>query len=859
MKKVARRLLIALGSAVLVVLVLFMTALILVRRPFPRTRGTIKAAGLSAPVEVLRDGSGVPHITASAMHDLYFAQGFVHAQDRFWQMEFWRRIGSGTLSELFGKSTTGTDIYLRTLGLRRLAEEEYAAYDDETRAVLDAYAEGVNAYITARPPEKLGLEFLFMKLQGVKVAIEPWTPANTLTWLKIMSLDLGGNMSRELYAIDLLHSIGAPLSAEFFGSYRAGDMPYIVADSELPRSLLKAGDAGKVSALGHGIPLSAYAGVPTRLAGGFDPSQGLALGAGPGIGSNNWVISGARTASGKPILANDPHLGIQMPSIWYEADLSCTAQDAQPGKNSGPFHVRGFTFPGAPGVIIGHNDRIAWGVTNTGPDVQDLYMERINPENPNQYEVNGRWTDMKVRREEIKIAKEDPLVILVRETRHGPIVTDEGSYTGYRSYAFTPGLSYPANVELKALSLRWTALQRNRTIAAVVDVDKARDFQEFRDALRQWDIPSQNFVYADVDGNIGYQAPGLIPVRARANGTLPVPGWTDGYEWTGFIPFDELPWSYNPAKGYIVTANNPVTSPQYKHFIASEFDFGYRALRISQMIEGAGRKLTLEDVEAMQVDTLNISAKEIIPYLAHLSLADPRTMQAREILAAWDGRMSTDSPAAALYSHFWIALVDGIFKDQLPRAQWTPGALLENNSRQLNTVYLLLSKPNDAFWDDAMTLDVRETRDDILAAALEKAVEGGVKAQGKDMTKWRWGREHTATFRNQTLGKSGIGLVERIFNRGPFPVPAGFQQVFCTDYKVNAPFDVYSVSSMRQIVDLSDLGASLAVHTTGQSGHTGNRHYADMIDSWAKGRYHPELWERETLLKSGAEKLVLMP
>jgi penicillin G amidase len=851
-----RRTLLAAAIIAAVALVAGGAVLWLFREPLPRTRGSLSAKGLDGTVEVLRDRYGVPHIRAGTMHDLLFAQGYVTAQDRFWQMEFWRRIGSGRLSELFGKATLGTDMYLRTVGFRRVAEQEYAEMNPGDKAVLDAYAEGVNAYIMGRPARKLGLEFSLLALQGVKVTIEPWTPVNSITWLKLMAEDLGGNMRKELYTIDLLHALGASLTRDFMGGYRFGEHPVIVEDNEMPPALLKA--KGEPSLLAP-RRLAALSGVPTRLVGGFDPGKSLAIGTGPGIGSNNWVIGGSLTASGKPILANDPHLGIQMPSIWYEIELSCPA-GAEGAAAGRAFHVRGFSFAGTPGVVIGHNERIAWGVTNVGPDVQDLYVERINPENPAQYEADGRWVDMRVIREEIRVRGEDePVLLTVRQTRHGPIITDDGGFAGYRGFSLTPHAPFPAAIELKALSLRWTALQKSNTFRSVLLLDQAANFTEFRDALRSWDIPSQNFVYADVDGNIGYQCPGLIPIRRGGDGSVPAPGWTDEHEWTGFVPFDELPSSYNPAKGYIVTANNPVTSERYRHFLSGDFDHGYRAARITEMIEAAGRKITPRDVMAMQGDILNISAREVIPFLAGLTLTDPGAAAARGVLQKWDLRMAAESAGAAVYSRFWVSLVEAIFKDKIPRSLWNPETAFDDNSRLMDVVLRLLKEPRHVFWDDRRTPDKRETRDDILVSALAAAARKGTKVQGKDLTRWRWGRDHTAVFRNQTLGKSGIGLVERMFNRGPVPVGGGFQQVFCTDWKFGEAFRVRSVSSLRHLVDLSDLASSLAMNTTGQSGHPGSRHYADMIGSWSTVRYHPTFWDRSALDSSGPDLLVLKP
>jgi penicillin G amidase len=867
MGKELRRLLIVLGVLVIVAAAVWGIFLWALRSPLPQTRGTLRVPGLDAPVEVLRDSSGVPHIRAGTMHDLYFAQGFVTAQDRFWQMEFWRRIGSGRLSELFGKSTLGTDVYLRTVGFRRATDNDWAVMDAETKGVFQAYADGVNAYILKRKPGQLGLEFRLLALQGVPLTIEPWVPQNSITWLKLMAQDLCGNMRRELYTIDLIQDLGLSLTRGFFGSFRAGEMPVIVSDAELAPRLLGPKKIGKATgrATGEGFDpdpaqLAAIAGISTRLAGGFDISTPMALGTGPGIGSNNWVIGGSRTQSGKPILANDPHLGIQMPSIWYEVDLYCSAHEAQMGKRAGgPFHVRGFSFAGVPAVIIGHNDRIAWGVTNLPADVQDLYVEKINPENPRQYEVNGRWVDMNIHREEIKVLRqEDPVVVLVRETRHGPIITDGGGFSGYRGFALNPGGSFPTNLELKALSLRWTALQPNNTVRAVVRIDEARNFEEFRDALRSWDIPSQNFVYADVDGNIGYQAPGLIPIRKKGDGTVPSPGWTDDYEWKGYIPFDDLPYLYNPAKGYISTANNPVTTGAYRWFIGDDFDRGFRARRIVEMIEGASAKISVSAVQSIQGDTLNISAREVLPYVASLPLTGD-ALRAREVLQRWDMRMDTESSGAAVYAYFWQALVEEVFKDKLPDSLWNGDAVLDTNSRLMNTVAQLLKDSAHPLWDKPTTLDKVEKRDDILVLAMNKAVRRGMRDLGADIGKWRWGKVHTAVFRNQSFGRSGIALVEHIFNRGPVPVGGGMQQVISSDWRADKPFGVSSISSMRQIVDLSDFSSSVMMNATGQSGHVGSRHYDDMILPWARVRYHSTLWEEKSLRSSRAERLVLSP
>jgi penicillin amidase len=864
-KSTARKWLIALGTLCFVIALLFLAVVWLVRSSFPQTRGSLHARGLQADVEVLRDRYGVPHIRAASMHDLYYAQGFVTAQDRFWQMDFWRHIGAGRLSELFGSSLLSTDIYLRTVGFRHIADQEYARMDPETRRVFDAYAEGVNAYIAGRPAGALGIEYTLLRLQGVKVSIEPWVPQDSITWLKLMSQNLSTNFIRELYSIDLIQKVGLARTRDFFGTYRYGEMPVVASDSELLKPLLRAGSGTPPGSARGGIGALAVAPEVLAALRGLSSNSirmpdfgSLGLGKGPGVGSNNWVISGSRTASGKPILANDPHLEIQMPSIWYEADLYCSAPEAQPGKyGGGPFHLRGFTFAGTPGIVIGHNDRIAWGVTNLFPDVQDLYIEKVNPENPNQYEVNGKWVDMKVTLETITVAhRDEPVRVLVRQTRHGPVLTDTEGYAGFKGFTLNPSVPFPQALALSVLSLKWTALQPNVTFRSIILLDKARNFDEFREALRYFDVPAQNFVYADVDGNIGYQAPGLIPIRSKGDGTLPSPGWNDDYEWRGFIPFDDLPFSFNPPKGYIVSANNAVTTPSYRYFIGDDYDLGYRARRIAEMIEGARGTITVADVKAMQADTLNLSAREVIPYLGALPL-DGDAARGREILRRWDMHMDPASEGAAVYGYFWQALVEEVFKDKIPDSLWNVDTAMDTNSRLMNSIAEILPDPVAPLWDDPLTPDVRETRDQVLTAAMRKGMKALVKAMGPEAGKWKWGAVHTALFPNQSFGRSGVRLVERIFNRGPVAVGGGMQQVVSSDWSPDKPFSAHLISSMRQIIDLSDLDASQAINSAGQSGHVGNEHYSDMILPWAEVRYYPTYWDEAALRQSGAERLML--
>ncbi len=804
-----RGLLIGLGILLVVLVIVGLAWRTVIRRSWPQTNGIVEVPGLIEPVEIIRDRWGVPHIYAQNSHDLFFAQGYVHAQDRFWQMEFWRRIGSGRLAEILGEDALEKDRFIRTLGWRQVAEAEVALLDDETRAALDAYAQGVNAYLEEHRG-RLGLEFTILALNGTRFEPEPWTPVDSLTWGKVMAWDLGGNRKMELLRARLIAQVGLGRLHDYLRPYPE-DSPVIVPSEVSWRREDVAG-----------LDLLAR-----RL------GEGLVLGHGMGIGSNNWVVSGAKSVTGMPLLANDPHLSIQMPSIWYEVGLHC-------GERC-PYNVVGFSFAGVPGVIIGHNGRIAWGVTNAGPDVQDLYVEKINPQNPDQYEYQGEWVDMEVRYEEIQVAgREEPLVIKVRRTRHGPIINDvvHGPDEAW-AYGWQP------------LALRWTALEPGTLHQAVLALDRAQNWEEFREALRLWDVPAQNFVYADVEGNIGYQLPGRIPIRAKGDGSMPVPGWTGEYEWVGTIPYEELPSRFNPPEGFIVTANNAIVDAGYPYLIAREWAAGYRARRITDLLM-AQEKFSVRDFARIQNDSYNLSAGEVLPYLLSLQPEEPELAEALERLADWDLQMRRESVPAAIYAAFWTFLMEDTFADELGQR---PGG----GDEEMVAIRYLLERPDNPWWDNVTTPDRVETRDEVLLQALADGVRWLRERLGGKMDRWTWGRIHTATFRNQSLGKSGIRLIEGLFNRGPVAVDGGTAIVNATSWSAREPAEVVGVPSMRQIVDLSDFEASLSVHTTGQSGHPYHPHYADMIPLWRDGEYHPMHWERSAIEADAEGVLQLVP
>ncbi len=834
-RTLSRTLLILVSLILIFVIVLAGFGYYSVRRSFPEIEGEIQRAGLNRPVEIYRDAFGIPHIYATNYHDLFFAQGYVHAQDRFWQMDFWRHIGSGRLSEMFGESQVETDRFLRTLGWARVVEEELATLDAETSVILEDYAAGVNAYLDDHQDSELSLEYAILKLLNPDYQPDSWTPLHSLTWAKAMAWDLGGNMDDEIQRAILLKTLTPQQVDEIVPPYPA-DHPVIVPNFQVKAQVRPA----KLEAVRSIDVQIAFEDLARKL----NTLETLMGQRGSGIGSNSWVLSGELTSTGMPLLANDPHLGAQMPSIWYEVGLHC-----EPMGPDCPYEITGFSFAGIPGVIIGHNDRIAWGFTNVGPDVQDLYIERTNPSNPYQYEVNGEWVDMELVRETIQVAGAEPVEVIIRYTRHGPIISD--TYGLLTDFTEKSGTELPSNY---VIALRWTALEKSETFPAIWKLNVAQNWDDFREALSHFNVPSQNVVYADVEGNIGYQTPGKIPIRANSDGTLPVPGWTDDYEWMGYIPYEELPSVFNPAEGYIVTANNAVVDLEYPYLIASTWSYGYRAQRIVDMIQDAPGLIDMTYIQKMQGDDMDLNAETLVPVLLELPLEDERLDAPLSFLKDWDYQAHMDSAPAALFEVFWSRLLAVTFQDDLPSEYWPEGG-----SRWFEVIQSLVEQPDSPWWDDQRTLDKVENRDDIFLQAFVSAVDELEKFQGKDPARWSWGDLHTVTFRNATLGESGIAPIEMLFNRGPYRTSGGESIVNATGWNATESYQVDWLPSHRMIVDLGNLENSLSIHTTGQSGHAYHPHYIDMADLWRNIQYHPMLWESDQIKSQAEGFLQLMP
>ncbi|MBC7876940.1 MAG: penicillin acylase family protein [Anaerolineales bacterium] len=813
-------------------------------KSFPQIDGEIKVDGLEGTVDIYRDAMGIPHIYATTSHDLFFAQGYVHAQDRFWQMDAWQHIGSGRLSEMFGAGQVETDAFLRTLGWRQTAEAEWDGLGSESRAILQAYTDGVNAYLKDHTDTALSLEYAVLGLLSPDYEITEWTPVNSLTWGKAMAWDLRGNMGEEIERAVLLKTLTPEQVAQLFPAYPQ-DHPVIVDN------IAEFSPAANPPAFTQSdISLETLSAVEQNVA-------ALDSFLGPwndGIGSNSWAVSGKLTDTGMPLLANDPHLGIQMPSIWYQVGLHCIEKT-----EDCPFEVAGFSFAGVPGVIIGHNEKIAWGFTNVGPDVMDLYIEKVNPENPNQYEVNGEWVDFETREESIQVVGGEAVTLTVRSTRHGPVISetygpikDQGDPDDEEFEAFKDraGIELP---EQYVIALAWTALTPSTPFEAIWGFDQAQNWEEFREAASNFHVPAQNLLYADVDGNIGYQMPGMIPIRSKGDGTVPVPGWTDEYEWTGMIPFEELPYTFNPDEGYIATANNQVPPNDYPNFITYDWDYGFRADRIVNMIQSAPNKIDIAYIQKMHGDSYDANGAVFVPLLLNLEL-DSNLNPALDTLKNWDYQAQADSTSAAVFNAFWRALLQNTFNDDLPERYWPDGG-----SRWNEAMRNMVKDSKDPFWDDKTTTDVIETMDYVMKKSFADGVAELKDMYGNNMDKWVWGDMHASTFRNATLGESGVFLIEDLFNRGPFPTSGGEAIVNATGWSVIDGYETSWLPSMRMIVDLGDLDNSLTVHTTGQSGHAYSDHYADMAPLWAGIQYYPMWWNQESVIEDSEGHLQLVP
>lgn len=744
------------------------------RVSLPKEKGEIVLPGLTAEVRVVRDGWGIPHVFAPNDDDLFYAVGFVHAQERMWQMELLRRAGVGRLSEIFGRATLEQDKFLRHLGLRQAVLKDYENLSEEMKEALTAYSEGINAWLRSRrlnwPPE-----FMLLRFRP-----EPWRIEDCLAIKQVMALILCADYASELVRARLVDKVGFERGLEILEK-----------------------DVGAVSPEEVILPVSAGS---LAL-----PGQG---------GSNNWVVAGSRTESGFPLLANDPHLELSLPSIWFELHLH------SPG-----FNVVGVTFPGVPLVVIGHNDFIAWGVTNSGADVQDLYVEKINEAGDSFLDPDGLKPLRKVE-EWIRVRGEkNPVREEVQWTSRGPILPKAPGREGV------------------PLALRWTIHEGGRIFESIFLLNKARNWSEFCRALALWDAPSQNVVFADIEGNIGYYLTGRIPLRKRSVALFPAAGWRAENQWQGYMEEDKKPNVLNPASGYIVTANHKIVSDDFPYYISSDFDVPFRADRIEELILRQDRH-TVDSFARIQNDVLSRRAELFLPFLRRLQPDEEKARQALAILRGWNGEMRA-GPEAALFAVFMDILEEEVFEDELGEVSQDFRRLFRRKGAGL---FRLLNAPDSAWYDNTKT-DGREGRDDIFSVALKKAVEWLEKNQGSP-EKWDWARLHAVRF-DHALGRV---IFFRFFNRGPFPLDGDSFTVRASfGHDRSGKFATSHGVSYRQIIDLGDFRNSVGVLSSGQSGHFLSRHYDNQIPLWLRGEYRPILFDRDEVEANASTVLFLKP
>ncbi len=779
----------------------------------PQISGTVQMTGVQTQVEIVRDAEGIPHIFAKSNDDAYFALGFVHAQDRLWQMEMNRRIAAGRVAEILGPSALDTDRFLRSLGVRRNAELILGNLSTETRTSLEAYAKGVNAYLTNRktplPPEFL--------LTGAP-SPAPWTPVDSISWQTMMAWDLGANWTQELLRMRLSQRLSLAGINEFLPPY-PGDPILNTRDyTSLYRSL--SGTTEQLAAVAKIAP-------PSMI---------------EGMGSNNWVVAGALSATGKPLLANDPHLGLSAPALWYFAHLSA------PGMN-----VIGATLPGIPGVVLGHNDHIAWAFTNTAPDVQDLYIERVNPVDPAEYKTPDGWARFKERIETIRVKGAPDVTMQVRETRHGPVITG--------------ALPIVAKTALDAkkyvIAFAWTALRADDlTIQAGMQLSRAQNWPQFVDSLRDFGSPQQNMVYADIEGNIGYIAPARVPLRKAENdikGLAPSPGWDARYDWDGFIPFDRLPRHFNPVEQKFVTANQKIVGSDYPFFITSEWTLPFRADRIATLL-AAQPKHDMTSFAAIQADNVSIAAQQLLPILRTTVAQSPRATEALALLQKWDGAMAVDKAEPLIFNAWMREASRQIFTDELGPE------LMQDYWEQRNVHQAMVNVLNDVGGQSHWCVDVSKPAGtkpqscaDLLSASLEAALADLERRYGANLQKWQWGTAHFARSEHRPFGK--VKSLSAVFDIR-IPTPGDTYTVNVGRYSLRDDADPFAnrhAASLRALYDLSNLENSRFIHSTGQSGNVLSPLYSNFSQRWAAVEYVPMQMRRETVENMQMGTLVLTP
>jgi penicillin amidase len=758
----------------------------LLRRPLPRSEGRIEVRGIDGPVEIRRDRWGAPHVRAASIDDAWFGQGFCHGQDRLWQLELYRRIASGTVSEIAGRDALASDRLVRTLGIRRVAEREAAALEGELEAAMRCYCAGVNAAaaVADAPP---------VELQILRLTFEPWQPADVLAITKMLAFGLSTNWERELLRADMARELGADLAARLDPGYPQGH-PVVLT----PGTGWSGDGLGVVEQLDH-----------------VRETLGLALEA---TGSNAWAVAPRRSRTGGPLLAGDPHLPPSMPGITYHLGIEV-----------GERFLRGASLPGRIGIAFGQSNDVAWTFTNAMADVMDLYVERIRGD---AYLFEDEWRPLEIREEEIPVrGRKEPERLVVRSTHHGPIVNE-----ALRADDAEP------------LALRWTTLDFPTVTEATLRAFDARSGPELVAALASHNSPVSNLVWADRHGSIGYKTVGKLPVRDGGPPDVPKPGWTGEHEWRGWVPHDELPELTDPEQGYVVTANNRITPADFPHHVTSDYLDGYRARRIEEYLEAADRQ-DLDDFAHFQLDTASLPGIETVHRLARLQdpasaevHLDQRQVAAIERLRSWDGRMTPDSIAATIYQAFTLRLGREVARSAIGDRDLAERWLDRAHNGFMTHVaapwrwqsHLL------ALWEEGDPDLISRPWDELVRDALRGTLDDLETRFGPNPGAWRWGRVHPLEFPH-ALGAANP-LLARIFNRR-LEVGGAQETVAQVAWDPSDPFTAIWAPCWRMVADPVDPRRSRWQQFTGQSGHPGSAHYDDLQPRWRDGRTQPMIGE----------------
>lgn len=760
----------------------------------PDLEGEIAVPGLGASVEVIHDRWGVPHVYAETLDDLFRAQGFLVASERLFQLDLLLRLANGRLAGMVGDLGLPSDRFARTVGWNRAGATIASDWDEDSRRMVAAYREGALAWLDAvsAPP-----------VEHAVLGLAPSLPEDEASWAAAMvwlSWNLSGNWDEELLRAEIADRLGPEAVLDLF--------PDLPRDLELPIAGRRSGASA--------LDLLTQAPRP------------------PGQGSNEWVVAGSRSATGAPLLANDPHLAALTPSIWFECHL------AAPG-----YEASGVCLPFAPGVVIGRTPHHAWGFTNVGGDTQDLFLEQLN-EDGTAARSGDAWEPLTVHREAIEVrGRAEPIVLEVRETRHGPILD-----------SYVVGVTQPEVVEggiAETYALRWVGHAYAITPSVLLRMAAATDFASFRSALRGWYSPGQNVVYADVDGHIGYQCTGRYPIRRAGDGTTPVPGWTAEHEWDGWIDFDDLPWDLDPSAGFLATANNRIHDQDYPHLIGLDWTPPSRIRRIAELLGAEGRH-TPETFAAMQADTVSIPARTMAGVLAGVAPADERQRIAVGLLDGWDGDLAVDSAVACVYQAWCHHVADLVLRPALGDALFTHlyGRGVSTGTWRALVLPGLLERPT-ARWFGA---DGAEARDDVLRRALDAALDELEERLGPDPSAWRWGDLHRVVFAGQLAAFPGMA---EFFTAGVVGKGGDDDTLDQGAFEPERRYDAVVIASCRQIHDLSGPDASTATNTLGRSGHPGSPSWNDQLPLWSTGRRHPMPITREAVEAVEAGTATLVP